>query len=485
MPLGRRVSEATGTPVGKPQKGDAVKPSGWRDLGLLVIRLLRSLRSDWRDPVMRNGYALIINVGVTSVLGMAYWILAAHLYTPTEVGVGVAAINLMQFLVGIGGQLTFQAGLTRFIPDAGRDSTRLALLSYSLGGGAGVIVSLAYIGGLHIHALGLPAVLGRSWILSVALGVSVTVWCVFALQDAVLTGIRQAIWVPVENGLYGIGKIVLLVALAHVTGQYGIFASWTVPALIALLPVNLLIFGRLLPRHIVTKADQPTAVTVRTMSRFMGGDYLGNLFFMCTDTLLPLLIIARLDKASAAYFGVVWVIIVALDLITVNLGIALMVEGAIDRAALRSAAATVVRRLALILVPAVVVLLLFAPLVLSIYGRDYAVHGSGLLRLLGVAVLARAVTSFYIALCRVERRVSRIALAQGALFVSIISLSWWLMGHLGINGVGVAYLISQVVVATALFPSILKMLDTHPRDASPAMVARTRPGSAPGASHSG
>ena len=217
----------------------------------------------------------------------------------------------------------------------------------------------------------------------------------------------------------------------------------------------------------------------------MGGDYLGNLFFMCTETLLPLLIIARLDKASAAYFGVVWVIIVALDLITVNLGIALMVEGAIDRAALRSAAATVVRRLALILVPAVVVLLLFAPLVLSIYGRDYAVHGSGLLRLLGVAVLARAVTSFYIALCRVERRVSRIALAQGALFVSIISLSWWLMGHLGINGVGVAYLISQVVVATTLFPSILKMLDTHPRDASPATAARTRPGSAPGASHSG
>jgi O-antigen/teichoic acid export membrane protein len=307
------------------------------------------------------------------------------------------------------------------------------------------------------------------------------VWCVFALQDAVLAGIRQAVWIPVENGLYGIGKIVLLVALAHITGQYGIFASWTVPALIALLPVNLLIFGRLLPRHVATRADQPTAVTLRAMSRFMGGDYLGNLFFMCTDTLLPLLIIARLGKASAAYFGVVWVIIVALDLITVNLGIALMVEGAIDRAALRSAAASVVRRLALILVPAVAVLLLFAPLVLSIYGHGYAVHGSGLLRLLSVAVLARAVTSFYIALCRVERRVSRIALAQGALFASIMGLSWWLMGHLGLNGVGVAYLISQVIVAATLFPSVLKMLDRRPGAASSATAARSRSGSAQGA----
>ena len=183
-------------------KGDAVKP-GRRDLGQLVIRPLRSLCSDWRDPVLRNGYALIINVGITSVLGLVYWILAAHLYTPTEVGIGVAAINLMQFLVGLGGQLTFQAGLTRFIPDAGRDSTRLALLSYSLASCAGVVVSLAYIGGLHIHALGLPDVLGRSWILSVALGVSVTVWCVFALQDAVLTGIRQAIWSRWKTGCMG------------------------------------------------------------------------------------------------------------------------------------------------------------------------------------------------------------------------------------------------------------------------------------------
>ncbi len=461
-------ADATGTLASKPSKGHAVKPSRRRGPGQFVIGTLRSLRSDWHDPVLRNGYALIINVGVTSVLGLAYWILAAHLYTPAEVGIGVAAINLMQFLVGVGGQLTFQAALTRFIPHAGRDSARLALLSYGLGGGAGVVVSLAYIAGLHIHALGLPVVLGRSWILSVALGVSVTVWCIFALQDAVLTGIRQAVWIPVENGLYGIGKLVLLVALAHVTRQYGIFVSWTVPALIAILPVNWFIFGRLLPRHIATKADQPTTVTFRTMSRFMGGDYLGSLFFMSTETLLPVLILARLGKASAAYFGVIYVIIYALDLVTVNMGAALMVAGAIDRAALRSAAATAVGRLALVLVPAVAVLLLFAPQVLSIYGHDYAMHGTGLLRLMGAAVLARAVTSFYIALCRVERRVSRIALSQGALFASIVGLSWWLMGHLGLNGLGVGYLISQVAVAAALFPAILKMLAPGPATLAPA-----------------
>jgi O-antigen/teichoic acid export membrane protein len=427
-------------------------------LGHLVTAPLRRLRRDWRDPLLRNGYALIVNVGVTSVLGLIYWIAAARFYTAAEVGLAVSAINLMQFLAGVGGQLSFQSALTRFIPHAGKDSIRLAVISYSLAGGAGALVSLLYLVATHIPALGVPVVLGRSWVLSVALGGSVTVWCIFALQDAVLTGIRQAVWIPVENGTYGVAKIFVLIALAHVSGQYGIFASWTVPAFVALFPVNWLIFGRLLPRHVAREADRATTVTARVMSRFMGGDYLGTVFFMGVGAILPLLILARLGRSDAGYFGEAYVIVYALDLITVNLGVALMVEGAIDRAALRSAAATVCRRIALIVVPAVAVLVAFAPLVLSVFGRAYAANASGLLRLLALAVLAKAVTSLFIALSRVERRVSRIALVQGALFAGITGFSWVLMGHLGLGGVGAAYLASQLVMAAILLPSILRML---------------------------
>lgn len=432
----------------------------------LLRHPVRRLLADWRDPLLRNGYALVVNVGITSVLGFAYWILATHLYSKANVGLGVDAINLMQLLAGVGGQLTFQASLTRFIPHAGIRATRLALISYGLAGGAGALVSVAYLIGLHIPSLGLPAVVGEGWGLGLLFGASVTVWCVFALQDAVLTGIRQAVWIPVENGLYGIGKIVMLVAIAHVLRHYGIFFSWIVPAAVALVPVNALIFGRLLPRHVarerVSASAHTAPVTFATMARFMGGDYLGTVFFMAMGTILPLLITVRLNAVDAAYFGVVYVIIYALDLVTVNLGVALMVEGAIDRASLRHQASVVARRILAIIVPAVLVLVVFAPRILSVYTRPYAVHASTLLRLLAVAVLFKAVTSLYIALSRVERKVSRIALAQATLFVSITGLSWILMGHIGLKGVGVAYLFSQVVVAAAVAPSILRMLAPHP-----------------------
>lgn len=455
----------------------AVRTRPRRSPANLALAPLRRLRDDWRDPLLRNGYALIINVGATSVLGLLYWILAARLYSPAEVGVGNAAISLMQLLAGIGGQLTFAAALARFIPRAGEQSRRLAFFSYLLAGTAGALVSLVYIALIHIHTAffnRIPAVLGHGWLLAAALGASVTVWCVFALQDAVLTGIRQAVWIPVENGLYGVVKIGMLVGLAHVTQHYGIFTSFTLPAFIALFPTNYFIFRRLLPRHmgrrtgpggvepVGPEAGFPTggsgALSVRSIRRFMGGDYLGTVLFMATGTLLPVLILARLGKAEAGYFASAYLIIYALDLVTVNLGVALMVEGAMDRSLLRHHASTVVRRVLAIIGPAVAVLLLFAPRVLGVFGHPYAVHGSGLLRLLAVAVLAKAVTSLYIALSRVERRVGQIAFWQAVLLVSITGLSWWLMGRFGIDGVGLGYLASQVFVALCLLPSIFKIL---------------------------
>jgi O-antigen/teichoic acid export membrane protein len=162
---------------------------------------LSRLRSDLKDPLLRNGYALLVNVGVTSLLGFLYWIVAARTYTPVHVGLSSTAVAVVQFLAGLAGQPSIANALTRFLPRAGPDATRLTLLAYGVAAGAGAVVSGLYIAATHLP-LGVPVVLGQSWILALALGASVVVWCVFALQDGVLTGVRQAVWVPLENGLY-------------------------------------------------------------------------------------------------------------------------------------------------------------------------------------------------------------------------------------------------------------------------------------------
>jgi O-antigen/teichoic acid export membrane protein len=121
-------------------------------------------------------------------------------------------------------------------------------------------------------------------------------------------------------------------------------------------------------------------------------------------------------------------------------------------------ASSVFRRIGAIVVPGVLVLLLVPGLVLSVYGPAYAAQSSDLLRLLALGVLAKTVTTISFSLARVERRVGRIALVQGVLFALLMALSWVLMGSMGLNGVGLAYLITQVVVAAAVAPGVLRTL---------------------------
>ena len=170
----------------------------------------------------------------------------------------------------------------------------------------------------------MPVVLGQSWILALALGASVVIWCVFALQDAVLTGVRQAVWVPLENGLYGIGKIALLVALAPVTPEYGIVVSWFLPALVLLPPVD----GRSPAAAAAPPRRAPGRHDRHTIARFIGGDYLGSIFALAAVDLLPVLVVARLGAADAAYFYLPFLIVYSIELVAVNLGVSLTVEGA-------------------------------------------------------------------------------------------------------------------------------------------------------------
>jgi O-antigen/teichoic acid export membrane protein len=291
---------------------------------------------------------------------------------------------------------------------------------------------------------------------------------VFSLQDAVLTGIRQAVWLPLENGIYGVAKIGLLIALASVAVQYGIVASWIVPAILIVVPVNLFIFCVLLPRHARSSPAEPGGQSARSIARFVGGDYLGSVFALATVDLLPLLVVARLGAVDTGYFSIPFLIIYSLELVTVNLGIALTVEGAMDRSELRRHVIMVVRRMGLLVLPAVAVLLAVPGLVLLLFGENYADNSSTLLRLLAVGVMAKAVTTLYFSLARVERKVSRIAAIEAVRLVLLLGSAWWLMGEFGLAGIGIAYLATQSVVAVVLVPGIVRITRAPVRSSQPA-----------------
>ena len=88
-----------------------------------TFRPITQLLNHLQAPLFRNGYALIFNSAMTSVLGLFYWIIAANYYDAETVGINSALINTMMFLANVT-QLNLTNGLNRFLPTAGQATAR-------------------------------------------------------------------------------------------------------------------------------------------------------------------------------------------------------------------------------------------------------------------------------------------------------------------------------------------------------------------------
>ncbi|OKI81653.1 lipopolysaccharide biosynthesis protein [Micromonospora sp. CB01531] len=413
------------------------------------------LRQHLRDPLNGNVYALMLNTVVSSLLGIAYWALAARLYSPTELGIGAATVSTMTFLSNLA-QLNLNGALARFLPAAAGQSGRLVGYAYAVT----CLAALALSGGFLLLA---PLVtdrldfLHRTPLFAVAFAVAVACWGVFTLQDSVLTALRGVVWVPVENTAFGLAKIGLLVLFAGVVPSLGIFVSWNLAVVAALIPVNMLVFRRLLPRQRArgTEAALPGR---RGLARFVALDYVGYLFMQAGTNALPLLVTARLGAEANGVFYVAWLLGGSLELVAYHFGTSLTVEAAADESRLAAYARQVLRRGLLLFVPAVVLLCTTAPLLLALFGSDYAEPGSDTLRLFAVAVLPKLLLTVFVAASRVQRRVGRIIAVHASTSVLVVSLAVVAMAEIGVAGVGVAYLAGQLVVAAAVLPSLVRLL---------------------------
>jgi O-antigen/teichoic acid export membrane protein len=226
-------------------------------------------------------------------------------------------------------------------------------------------------------------------------------------------------------------------------------------------PVNVLVFRRLLPRMRArrTKVALPGR---RIFARFVALDYVGYLFLQAGTNALPLIVTAQLGAEANAVFYVAWLLGGSLELVAYHFGTSLTVEAAADESQLATYVRQVLRRGLLLLAPGVVLLCVSAPLLLTLFGGDYASTGSGVLRLFAVAVLPKLVLIVFVAASRVRRQVGRIVLAQASVSALVVSLALITMGRIGVTGVGVAYLTGQLVVAGAAMPSLLRLLRTAP-----------------------
>ncbi|WP_234328145.1 lipopolysaccharide biosynthesis protein [Streptomyces sp. NRRL S-37] len=395
------------------------------------------------DSLFKNAYFLMLSTGVSAVLGLGFWLVAARYYSEDAVGQGSAAIAAMRLLASITAT-TMIGAVVRFVPRAGRETGRLVWGVYLASSvvvtlAAGVFLLTLDRWGPSYAPLGTPA----AGALFVAACVA---WALLTLQDGVLTGLRKAEWVPAGNAVFSVGKLVLLAVFASALPVLGIFVSWAVAIAFSTLPLGWLVFRRLIPRQAAADHDvEPPGL--RSMGRFLAGDSLGALFSLAMINLLPVMVAVRFSAAENGYFYVAYTVGGTMEFMAINMASSLTAHASHDPRRLADGVRGALRRMTLLLVPVVAVLVVFAPWILTPFDADYAEHGSTVLRLLALGALPRVVVELYIGVLRVQGRTGVLAVLQGAMCALVLGSAAVLFTPAGIAGAGWAVLISMTLVA--------------------------------------
>lgn len=413
----------------------------------LIAKIVRVPRQFLATSLIGNGYALIANAGLTSALGLVFWLLAARLHTAEELGRGAALITTLTVLGNVA-QFSFGNVLNRFLPNSGSYATRLILLAYGIGATSALFFAIFFL--LLIKSFFPPlSFLIEDWWIAAWFLLSTVVWTLFLLEDSVLAGLRQTVWVPITNTIYALTKIIILVALAGTAiAEFGPFAAWTMPVFAIVAGVNFLVIRKVVKK---SAAHAPGNVfSFDKMARFFGWDYVGTLAMMAAIGLAPLLILNVSGAAANANYHIAWTIAYSLYLIGRSMSISLLVEGSASQKRLPQLAADALLHTMLLMIIGVVVVVALAPVIMALFGPSYAAEATPVLRVLALACLPWGVTTIYLASARARGNMAAVATVQVTTFLLVIGLSWLLLERHGILGMGLAWLIAHSLVMVGI-----------------------------------
>ncbi len=395
------------------------------------------------DRQFRAGIDLVTSSAIGAAFGLLFWLVAARAFDEATVGVNAALISTMMLVAGLS-SLGLPTALVRFIPAFGGRSGALIARSYAVAVAITVLLATGVAIGLGRFYEELTLL--RSPVGVVAFVVACAAWQVFVLQDSALVGIGQTRVVPVENAVFSIAKLAMLAAAVVVIPRWGIFAAWVAPLAVIIVAVNLIIIRRL-P---TTRGDAVEGLGTGDLVRFSIWEHVSALTWIGAIGVLPLVVLARLGDEANAFYSLSWAIAYNLMLVSANIGTAFIAEAANDPDRLAAQRSSATRQAVVLVVPAALVAVVLAPQLLSVVGGRYATEGVTVLRLLLLAGIAHIPVAIAMASLRAQRRVGALV-GVASLEVGLVGvISAVAIGPLGVAGVGLAWLVAESIVATAL-----------------------------------
>ena len=402
-------------------------------------------------PLYSNALHLMAANVFSALCGYAFWIIAARFYPTDEVGLAsavIAAMGLLSSLANFG----LGYGLIRFLPHAGVKANKLINSSFTITIIASLIIAVIFLGGLGFWSPALLFLL-RDPALIVAFIIFTIAFTIKWTASEALVAKRRSSFVLAGEIIFNLLRLPLIILMAQAFHSFGIFGSYSISLWVALL-FNIFLF---LPRVQPGYRPRPTiSREINGLLRFSSGNYLANLLKGLSGMVIPIMIINILGAESTAYYYIAWLVTNVLIMIIEAMSFSLFAEGSHEEQKLGLNVGRSLKMLFLILVPAVILVWIFADKILLIFGSSYSGSGTALLRLLTISTIPLAINNVYFSIKRVEKKLKVLVAATAFMAVISLVLSYVLLLRMGITGIGVAWLVSQGILALLIVAVFLK-----------------------------
>jgi O-antigen/teichoic acid export membrane protein len=390
---------------------------------------------------LSNGLTLIAAKAITMGLGFAFWVLAARLFVPREVGLAAGVVSAMMLCTQLA-QLGFGSAFITHFPQLKRRPGPLLDTSFTLVAALGAVWALLFLLFASVAFHQLNVVTGRAdfALLFVTASVFGTLGILF---DQVATALRRGEQALVRNVAFGIGTVALLATLPLVAGARdaeSLFLPWAAAGLLASV-MGLRQLRRTLPAY------RPRLAVDRALAGDLVRSGLPNYALTLAERapglILPVIVAELLSPGANATWYTIWMMAWVIYIVPIQVGMTIFSEVSHDPAALRET----VRRGVLcslgVGTAGALVLGVGAPVILSILGSHYADGGAGPLRVLLVAFVPLTFVQAYFSSCRARRRLREAIVTGWVNAVASVGLATAAGVTHGLMGMAVAWVAVQ------------------------------------------
>ncbi len=401
-----------------------------------------------------NAGSLFGTTTTTSVLGFAYWWLAARQFSPEAVGFASAAISAMTLLgtaciLGLGtllvGELPRQQGKEMSLISAA------LLLVGGVGGFFGIVFALvAPFVAVDFQPL-------RATLQDIALfaaGVSLT--AITIVLDQALVGLLRGELQFWRNILFSVIKLAALFAVGlwlwHNVGM-AIYATWAIGSVLSL---AVLAGFAVLRWGWPGRAYLPEWALLRKLGPMALQHHVLNLILRVPTLTLPVLVTIMLSATMNAWFYVSLMIANFVYSIPVALTIVLYATNSAQISELAHKARLTLGLSAVATVLASFVLLVGTRQVLGLFGHIYADQAAWSLRILALGAFPLIVKDHYIAVCRIHSRLVRaiLPMAIGCLLELGAAALGARLG--GLSGLSLGWVVALCIELVFMGPAVYK-----------------------------